>query len=299
VEKDTLSEIARQTTVDPKLMFETDEAADAFDPEVSRFDLGSDPLGFAEKQVKLGHELWQRAQTQELPEGTPYQELTRAFASGLSKVSGAVRLMNRYVGGVTLRRDHAGTGHATHEVIPAEKQRAAVEMITDTMFKPDSFQFKPEFVSRLAKDRFDTWGDQNVDVGEKVLNVQARALRALLDDDIAERLIHNPEKVAEGTPVYRLSELYQTVQPTIWSELPDKAEKSPGRRDLQREYLKTVLPILSPESKSPGEARSMMRYLTNQLKGQIDAALKDEMSLERRAHLEDCSQTLGRALNPE
>jgi Met-zincin/Domain of unknown function (DUF5117) len=298
-EKEVLDKLAVQTTNDPKLAYETDEAADDMDPTVSRFDLGDNPLEFAQKQVQLARELWERAQTQELPEGTSYTELTRAFGSGLSKVSGAARLMTRYVGGVTLRRDRAGTENAIYEPIPAEKQREALGHITESLFQPESFRFKPEFVSRLAQERFGNWGDQNIHVGQKVTSVQARALNALLDNDIAQRLIDNPEKLAEGTPVFRLSELYETLQKTIWSEIPAGKEISQSRRDLQREYIKAVQPILGADSKAPGEAKSLMRYVAQDLKKQLDKALEGEMSLENRAHLDDCSHSLGKVLNPD
>lgn len=298
-EKDVLAAVAEQTTTNPTLAYESDEAADASDPEVNRFDLGNDPLRFAQKQAVLGRELWDRAQNQVLPVGTSYQELSRSFSSGLSKISGAARFMARYVGGVTLRRDRAGTENAVHEPIAAEKQREALGALTDMLFQPDSFRFKPEFVSRLAKDRFETWGDQNVSVGQQVLRTQVAALNSLLANNVAQRLIDNPEKLAEGTPVFRLSELYDTLQTTIWSELPKQAEISQGRRDLQREYIKSMVTFLSPDSKAPGEATSLMRYQAGQLQKQIDSSILPTMSLENRAHLDQCSQILARALKAD
>jgi hypothetical protein len=299
-EKEALSEIAVQTTTNPLLSYESDEAADASDPLVNRFDLGNDPLKYAEKQALLGRELWDRAQNQELPDGTSYQELTKAFSSGLSKISGAARFMARYVGGVNIRRDHAGTGNAIHEPVPADKQREALDAITSTMFAPDSFRFKPEFVARLAKDRFETWGDQNIHVGQSVLRTQVSAMQSLLANDVAQRLIDNPEKLPEGTPTLPLSEVYDTLQKSIWSELSKKSEISQARRDLQREHVKAVLPFLAADSKAPGEACSLMRYMAGELKAQLDEALgAGQMSLERRAHLQQCSQTLGNALAAE
>mgnify|MGYP001446779954 CR=1 FL=1 len=56
--------------------------------------------------------------------------------------------------------------------------------------------------------------------------------------------------------------------------------------------------IVSEDSKAPGEARSIMRYISGKLKAEIDASLKGEMSLEQRAHLEDCSHQIDEALNP-
>ena len=298
-EKDALSAIAEQTTTDPQLAYESDEAADASDPEVNRFDLGSDPLAFAQKQVVLGKELWKRAQDKVLPEGAPYQELTGAFLSGLNKMSSAGTFMTRYIGGVTLNRDHAGTDKATYEPVPAEKQRQAFQSILSTYFQPDSFKFKPDFVARLARDRFETWGDQNIFVGKAVVGMQAGVINKLLATDRAQRLIDAPEKLADGTDTMSLGEIYDGLQTAIFSEVAAKKEISQPRRDLQREYIKAVLPILSPESKAPGDAVSMARYQANQLKKQIDAAASGSLSLQTRAHLENCSQMLNRALNPD
>ena len=298
-EKETLASLAAQTTTNPRLNYESDEAADASDPEVNRFDLGSDPLEFAEKQVALGRELWDRAQNKVLPAGADYQQLTKAFTAGLSKLAGSARFMARYIGGVTLRRDHAGTENATYTPVPAEKQRKALQSMMTTYFQPDSFKFKPEFLARLAKDRFESWGDQNMMAGQAVLKTQSSVIGMLLDNKVAQRVISNPEKLAEGTPAFELSELYSTLQSTIWSEIPAKAEISQSRRDLQREYLKAALPFLAPGAAVPGESASLMRYELTNLKGQIDQALAGSMSVPQRAHLQQCSQTLARALNPD
>lgn len=295
-EKDALSEIAAQTTKNPRLAYESDEAADGMDPLVQRFDLGSDPLAFADKQVVLGRELWKRAQERVLPEGTPYQELTGAFSSGLNKLAGAGRVMTRYIGGVSIHRDRAGTDKATYEPVPAEKQRAALNSILTTFFAPDSFKFKPEFVARLAKDRFDTWGDQNIHVGSAVVRTQANVLNGLLQNDIAQRIIDSPEKMDPSAPVFTLGELYDGLQSAIWSELPAGKDVPQMRRDLQKEYIKSVLPFLSPDSKAPGDAVSLMRFQAEELKRQIDEVDKSKMSREARAHLSQCSQTLTRAL---
>ncbi|CAN0499856.1 unnamed protein product, partial [Phaeothamnion confervicola] len=162
-------------------------------PQVSRFDLGSDPLEFANRQVKLAHELWNRAESKVLPEGADYSQLTRAFSGGLNKISGAGRYMARFIGGVNVRRDHAGTGRAVQEPVAADKQRDAMNSIVSTFFQPDSFKFKPEFTSHLAKNRFESWGDQNIHVGQSVLRTQVGMLNSLYAKDVAQRLIEAPE----------------------------------------------------------------------------------------------------------
>lgn len=298
-EKDALNEIASQTTKNPALAYESDEAADGMDPLVNRFDLGSDPLAFAQKQVVLGHELWTKAQDRVLPEGTPYQELTGAFASGLNKLAGAGRVMARYIGGVSVHRDRAGTDKATYVPTPAAEQREALKSVVSTFFSPDSFKFKPEFAARLAKDRFEWASDPNFHLGQNVVRTQATMLNTLLAPDRALRLIDSPEKVGADVDSFSLGELYEGLQNAVWSELPAKSDIPQMRRDLQREHIKAMMPFLSPDSKMPGDSVSLMRYQAKQLKSDIDAMADGKLKLETRAHLEQCSQMLGRALGSD
>ena len=130
-----------------------------------------------------------------------------------------------------------------------------------------------------------------------ITNLQARVLGNLLDPEVAQRIIDNPEKLAEDAPVFKLSELYQGLESAIWSEISEGKEISQSRRDLQREYVKALAPIAAEAGRAPGEARSIMRYLTGKLKERIDSSLTGQMSLERRAHLEDCSHTIGEVLS--
>lgn len=295
-EKEALASIAVQTTKDPVLAFETDEAADAMDPNVVRFDLGKDTLGFAEKEVGLGHEMLTRAQNLVLPEGEGYQQLTRGFNGAITKISHGVLLAGRHVGGVHIYRDRAGTDRATFEPVAVEQQREALQFITDTMFKPDSLKLKPEFVSRLAKNRFDTWGDQNVHAGTIVLNQKVKALENLLNKDVAQRIIEAPEKLGEDADTLSLGEVYQTIQDNVWSELSSSQPISQSRRDLQRQHLKLMTTILKPESGFPGDAVSLMRYQAVELQKHIEESDSEKMPLEARAHLDMCLQTLKTAL---
>lgn len=294
-----LNDIAEQTTTNPVLAYESDEAADDMDPEVSRFDIGKNPLSYAKKQVVLANELLERAQTQELPDGESYREFTKAFKSGIRGIAKAARLATRYVGGTHINRVRAGNEDAVYEPVPAEKQREAVGLLMEGLFQPDSFSFEPEFLSRLDQDRHFMWGDQNIHAGEIVSRQQGSALRSLLAPHRAQRMISNLEKLPAGADTYKLGELYQTVQDTVWSELSSGSEISQGRRDLQREYLNAIAPILDPNSSHPGEAKSMMRYLAGRLKKDIDATLEGSMPLEQIAHLNDVSHSLGQMLDPK
>lgn len=133
-------------------------------------------------------------------------------------------------------------------------------------------------------------------MGSVILSQQANALAALYDGALAQRLIDSPEKVSADVALPSLPEVYDAIQSRVWSELGAAKEISQARRDLQREHLKQMLEMIKPESKAPGEAISVMRYEAGQLAKQLDQALQGQLSIQVRAHLDQCRQKLGKAL---
>lgn len=296
-EKESLESIASKVTKDPLIDYETDEGADAMDPDVVRHDLGRDTLGFAKRTATVGQDLLDRIQNQPIAEGAELSQLTRSFVSGLGKISRGVSLAARHIGGVHLYRDREGDGHKTFEPVAVDTQREALQLITNTMFSVDSLKIKPELAARLARDRFDTKGDQNFHLGSVILKQQVAALGALYDPSVAQRLIDSPEKVGPDVPLVSLGEVYDTVQQKVWAEVVDSKEVSQPRRDLQREQLKFVLEVLKDDGKYPGDAVSLMRYQAGQLRDGIDKALENKsLSIESKAHLDQCRQKLKKAL---
>ena len=53
----------------------------------------------------------------------------------------------------------------------------------------------------------------------RVLALQSGVLTALLSDAVAARLLDSESKLGDPRQAFRLSELYDTVQAAVWSEL--------------------------------------------------------------------------------
>jgi hypothetical protein len=302
-EKDDLAKIASRSA-EPQLAFATDEDAGygslfvGIDPDVNRFDLGSDPMEYYKRQMKLSRELWDRLQDMKLPEGESYERLTRSFASGFRSVGRVAPLAAKYVGGVTTRRDRAGTGRALFEPVPAARQREALTLIANDFFREQSFRFKPEFLGRLAIDQYARPVNPDISLAGTVLNVQRSVLDQLMSDPVAARLVEAPEKSADRTKAFRLSELYDTLQNVIWSEARTGQETSMIRRNLQREHLKRVAgALVKPSAALPADARSLLRENARSLAAELRAArAKPGLSKETRAHFAESLNTLEEAL---
>jgi hypothetical protein len=297
-EKAELAKIAARSS-EPLLAYGTDEDAGGAisDPDVNVFDLGSDPLAYFQRRLAMSRELWDRLQERKLKDGESYETLRRSFDYGFSQFARTLPVVTKYVGGVTWLRDHAGTGRATFTPVPVARQRAALGMLTENLFKADSFRFTPALLSHLGSDRFDRRARADVSVNSRVLALQAAALDQLLSDAVAVRVLEAQEKTADSKRLLSLGELYGTVQNAVWSELKTGKEITGMRRNLQREHLKRVAnALVKGGATTPADARSLQRENALALQRDIRAAMDKQSSREARAHLSESYETLGQAL---
>ena len=313
-EKAALLKIASRSN-EPQLAFANDIDAglgpvEGMDPEVTRRDLGADPLAFAERRMQLSRELWQRLQDRKIKPGEQFDILRRNFISANAQVALASSVAGKFVGGVVHLRDHGDSGRAALNPVPAAKQRQALKLITDGLFRSESFNFKPEFVARLVPDQFDRWFgadgggslaaivNPDVSISGTVLALQRASLDQLMSDAVAARILDAPSKMPDAKQALALSELYDTLQGAIWSELKGGGEINPLRRNLQREHLRRVVNALTkPAATTPADARSLQRANAQQLLQRIRSAMGSPVgSKETKAHLAESLDVLNEAL---
>jgi hypothetical protein len=306
-ETDELKRVAARNN-EPMLAYATDEdAAFAIDPEANQSDLGIDPLDFARRRFTLVQEMWDRWQSRTLKPGENYTVLRRIVERGLIVMTGASTNVAKYIGGVTTLRDHAGSPRAPLTPIESARQREALKIIANGLFSADSFRFKPEFMRRVQVD----WLDRNdifdiglstpsVDysLGTQVLTAQRKVLAQLLSDGVAQRLLDSEVKYADPRSAMRLSEVYDTMKDSIWSELRTGRDITPLRRNLQREHLARLANVLlRPSASMPADARALQREEAKDLRREIAAAQgRPGFSKEARAHLSEALTQLDEAL---
>jgi hypothetical protein len=293
---------------EPLLAFATDEESTAaIDPDSTQGDLSNDPLEFVTRRYALARELLERWQTRPLKPGENYAVLRRSITRALGQVGASSQIAARYVGGVSIVRDHAGSPRPPLYPIDAGRQRAALKLLAKGLFEFDSFKFKPEFMQRLTVDWLDR-GD-SFDVGlstggfdyslpTQVLAIQRTTLNVLMSDAVAQRVLDSQAKLADPAKGFRLPELYGTLHASIWSELRTGRDIDPFRRNLQREHANRVASaLLRPAGSMPADARALLRADAKALRGEIAAAqAKPGYSLEAKAHLAETLSTLDEAL---
>ena len=291
-----LAQIASRST-EPMLAFNTDEDADNYDPTVNRFDLSSDPLAFAKKQVQLARELWARVQARKPQAGDDLGRALRVIGNGFQLVTRATPLAVRYVGGVEQVRDLPGTTERpTYRAIEAAKQRDALKFLQKSIFSVDAFRFQPEFLARVTPDYLDRRAPGLPNVANIVLNLQTSTMDRLLSPSVATRLLTVPAISKPGEPAVSLHEVYRSLHDSVWTELGQGGDIDPMRRNLQREHVKRLVTALTRVSlPMPADAISLLRLDAVRLVGQLKAA-QGKGNIETQAHVAESLALLQEAL---
>ena len=289
-----------------ELQFDTDEDAGfgsmgGVDPMVNRFDLGADPLAYYKLRMKLSRELWDRLQNMNLVTGESYERLTRSFRSGFTQLNRVAPLAAKYIGGMHVRRERAGSKKAVFEPVSSAQQREALALITKDFFGTDSFTFKPEFIARLATDRFERTeadGSMQTSVARLVAGVQKGILDHVYSPVVATRLAEVGMRVNDPRETLGLADVYDNLQDAIWAEAKTGQETTLLRRNLQREQLRRMTDMLvKPAGPWPADARSIMRDNARQLVSLLEKAnAKLGLSKTTRAHYADALDTLNASL---
>jgi hypothetical protein len=303
-----LAKIAGRST-EPQLAFAMDDSLfySGLDPEVNMFDLGTEPLSYARKRFALARELLQRTETRQLKPGETYSLFRRNLVRGLADAQSSAAQAVKYVGGLTLSRDRAGTGRAPLTPVTPDRQRAALTLVTKEVLSADSFRFSPKMLRDTGVTYFDQLDAEelgrpeppvDIAIDQRVLAMQRAVLTQLMSADTAQRLLNNEAKVDSAEQALRLSELYETLHTAIWSELKSGRDVNLFRRNLQREYVNGVATaLLKPSATMPADARSLLREEAKTLRREIAAAqAKPRYSKEARAHLAESLATLDEAL---
>jgi hypothetical protein len=306
-EADELARIAGRSN-EPLLAYAyDDETSQAIDPYATAGDLGSDPLGFAERRLVLAKELWERWEARPLKPGESYAALRRNISRGIGQVRESGLLASRYIGGISVLRDAAGSGRTPMNPVQMAKQRDALRLIETGVFSADSFRFKPEFLRSLSVDFLDR-GDAfdgglspttfDFSLPTQVLLAHRAVLDRVMSEVIAQRLLDAEGKVDRPGDALQLAEVYASVHRAIWSELKTGRDIPLIRRNLQREHAaKLAAALLRPTATMPADARALMRADAKALRAEVAAAAaKAGWSPAAAAHLAETQAMLDEAL---
>jgi hypothetical protein len=292
------------------------------DPYVNVWDLGADPMKFAQDRVLLAEELLQELADKGADKGEGYQRTRQAFGILLQEYGNAAYLISKFVGGVAMHRDHRGDPNERDPVVPvkAEKQRAALKFLQEHILTDRPFQFSPRLLRKLASDRWLHWGNYGAlrnpaeyPVHERILATQRQVLNHTLDPEVLARIQNNALEVdrdGKDKPL-TIAEVFRSLTDGVWSE-PLNGGVTAGkrevalsviRRNLQRAHVRDLTGLVLGtgwSGSAPPDARSLARMHLREIDRRSERLLADKnlaVDDTTRAHLEEVRERIAKALN--
>lgn len=285
------------------------------DPLSNRFDLGEDPVAYAERQMKHVNDLMPGILERASKDGEGYQKVRQSFGMLFSEYWRTAAFAARVPGGIYVHRDHKGDkkGRAPFSPVEAEKQRAAMKLLNSTAFATP--EYDPKTLNHLASTRWNHWGvtlSSRIDypIHDYVEMMQTRILDQLLSSLTLARLHDNELKVAADADAYTLAEHMQLLIDGVFTEwqTPKKGEYSARkpyissfRRILQRNAVKRLASMVTRLGNYPEDARTLSRMHLQQLDEKIVKLLGGNIKLDAysKAHLLDLHTRIKQVLEAE
>jgi len=320
-ESTELAKVAARGT-EPALQYATDE--DVFfgsDPLVNLFDLGHDPMDFANRQMKLSTELMPKLLERSVKKGEGYQKARQAFNKMFQEYWRTAQYAAKFPGGVFVNRDHDGDPNQRppFTMVDVKQQREGMKLLAEHVFSAPKYD--PKLLNYLPASHWLHWGmvfPSRLDypIYETVGAMQEFILFDLLNARTLQRLHDNELKVVGDGDRYTMAEHVRTLVEAIFSEWK---EAKPGkytdstpfiagfRRNLQRMALSDLAFFVQESFSGPEDIRTLARMHLTALDQQLSALLQPtdpklkDLKLDdySRAHLLDSQKRIHQILNAQ
>ena len=305
---------------EPNLQYATDEDTFGPDPLARRYDFSKDPLDYANNQMRIAKYNRGRIIDKLVKEGDSWAKTRRTYEMTLGMQMRAVSMMANWLGGAYVHRDKKGDkgGRLPIEVVPAKKQREALNFVIENTFRDEAFGLTQDLLRRMTVDKWwdnmsSVLADATWPIHDRIMGIQANVLAMMMYPSTLRRIYDNEFLVSADEDALTLPELLDTINNEIWSELDKKPEKkytdrepmiSSLRRNLQREHLELLIDLSRSDYMGTAAYKPIATLVVEKLRqikeNKIDPILEtsnDNLDPYTRAHLKDASMQIKKALD--
>ena len=314
-EKPTLDKWSKEQDDKPWLRFSTANAAGSDPGEETEAVGDADPV----KSTALGLKNLRRVEKMLMPaaawkEGETYEDLAELYGRMLSQWTLEMNHVASLVGGFNSQEKVVGQEGRVFNLIPKERQQAAVKFILDNALATPAWMIDEEILRRI----------EPVGAIDRVHTAQNSVLNTLMNTQRFVRLLE--QETLDGNLAYSPVEFLATVRKGVWKELDAPQVKIDAyRRALQRSYLQDVNNKLNPvaaattapafpqnpDQPAPGgrggrggtaaagDEKPLYRAELRALSDSITAAIPKTTDHETRAHLLAAKDEIAKILDPK
>ena len=306
---------------EPELQYGTDEDTFGPDPFARRYDFSKNPLEYANNQTRLANFHRKQIVDKFVKDGQSWSRARRGYDMTINLQFRAVSMMSNWIGGVHVYRDKKGdkNGRPPFEVVPADKQRAALKFVIEHSFRDEAYGLTPELLKHMTTDKWlDGSGfsraisDSTWPIHDRIMGMQSSVLTMIMNPTTLRRVYDNELRVPADQDMITLPEILDTLDAAIWTEFNEAPKKkftarqpmvSSLRRNLQREYLTRLIDLSMPGAGNSAVYKpiaDLARMELKDLRGRLTKTLEaggDKIDPYTKAHLVDAGEQIARAMD--
>jgi hypothetical protein len=298
-----LDAIASRST-QPELAFGNDaddmrSPGRAMDPRVNIYDMSSDAVTYAQRQMALMQDTLDRMADFRPDEGKSYEEVREGVGVMMNLWGRSAAVASRYVGGVYVDRAMVGQQGGGDPFRPVEeaKQKQAMQVLNDHVFAPDAFELSDDLLRRTAPERrgFSHFaGTEDPKVHDAVLTIQKSVLDHLLHPVVLKRIT---DTALYGNS-YSLAEMMGDLTDSMF-EADARENVNSFRQNLQMEYVGRLAGMVTGEGRKAYHtpAQSLALYQLTRVQDLLER--KRGGNTATKAHTQNLLLTIERALAVE
>ncbi|MEX0944093.1 MAG: zinc-dependent metalloprotease [Balneolaceae bacterium] len=297
-ETERLNQILSRST-EPDLAFGNDaddmrSPNGGIDPRVMIGDMSDDPVAYGVERIELVRELKDGiVEKFGTREGQSYQELRNAYMTLMGQYGTQTGVMTRQIGGVYRDRAFIGQdgGSTPFIPVPVDKQKEAMNFLSEYLFAPDAFDASHEVYSYLQMQRrgFGFFGGgEDPKIHDQVLSMQRNALNHLLNQNTLKRLTDS--RVYGNN--YDVAEMVSDLTTAIF-DADARGNVVTFRQNLQVEYINRLIAVLESDNHDH-IAKSAALYNLQNVRTMMDN--KGNVNRETRAHTAHINLLIDKAL---
>ncbi len=237
-------------------------------------------------------------------DGNHYGTLSELYGQVIGQWNRYMGHVTTIVGGVDRTRKTFGQEGAVFQVVPRERQRAALRFLTEQAFETPRWMIDEAILSRIEKPS----------TIERIRGLQVQTLNRVLDPARMQRL--SESEALYGKRVYTLPEMLTDLRRGVWGELANRSAIDPYRRNLQRGYVERMSFLMSNEPPAPSafqrnspeytavtmaqsDIRPLIRGELETLRRELRAGLTRMTDRTSQLHIQDLLVRIDRILDPK
>ena len=286
-EEKMLDTWAREQEKTPWLRFSTDRAQGADSGENTEAVGDSDAVYSTGLGLKNLQRVMDNLLSATTHEGKDWDDLRTVYDRVVGQWARELGHVAQIVGAFESFEKHGGQDGVRFNLIPKDRQVAAVKFLNANAFVTPVMLLKPEVLRRI----------EPAGALTRIRNAQLQVLNSLMSAQRFDRLVE--QEAVDGAKAYRPAEFLADVRKGIFGEMYSPTVKIDAyRRNLQRMYLDLMSTRLNGAQRANDDQRPMFRGELKTISADAVTALARTTDRDTRLHLEDLRDQIAKILDP-